>query len=64
MVFDSYVDPCKEFKAEFNVFPPFVLIVTIVPVSTVFIKPTGCFEEDEWYITFSLSVDVVGLKFF
>ena len=41
---DAYVDPCEEFEIKFNVFPPFVFVVTIVPVCSVFIVPLRLLE--------------------
>ena len=45
-IFNAYIHPHKEFKTEFNVFPPFVFIVTVITVCSVFVKPPGFFKED------------------
>ncbi len=59
-----YVDPHEEFEAEFYVFPPFILIVTVISVCAVFVKPPGLFEEYQGYVVVSTSIDPVGLEFF
>ena len=43
---DAYVDPRKKLEIEFDVFPPFVFVVTVVTVCSVLIVPLGLFEED------------------
>src|SRR6266404_2577214 len=60
----AYVDPHEEFEAEFNMFPPLVFVVTIVPVCTVFIKPPSRFEEYYGYVAVSSSVNPVRLELF
>jgi len=64
LVFDLYVYPYEELEAKLDVFPPFVFVLTVIPISTILIKSLGLFEEDQWYIAFSLSFDEVRLKFF
>ncbi len=43
---DVYVDPCEELKVEFDVFLPFVFVVTVITVCSVLIVPLGLFEVD------------------
>ena len=43
---DAYVDPREKLEVEFDVFPPFVFIVTVITVCSVFVKPPGFFKED------------------
>ena len=46
MVLDSYVYPRKKFEIEFDVFPPFVFVVTVISVCSVFVVPLSLFEVD------------------
>ena len=41
---DAYVDPRKKLEIKFDVFPPFVFVMTIVSVCSVLIVPLGLFE--------------------
>jgi len=59
-----YVDPCEKFEAEFYVFPPFVFIVTVVTVHTIFIEPPGLFEEYQRYVAVSSSFNPIRLELF
>jgi len=59
VILDLYVYPCKEFETEFNVFPPFVFVVTVITVHAIFVEPPGHFEEDERYVTVSSSFDPI-----
>ena len=43
---DAYVDPREKLEVKFDVFPPFVFVVTVVTVSSVLIVPLGLFEVD------------------
>ena len=63
-IFDAYVYPRKKFKTKFDVFSPFVFVLTIVSVCAVLIKPLGLFEEDQRYVVISSSVKPMGLELF
>src|SRR6266404_4967088 len=60
----AYVDPCEELKVELDVFPPFVFVVTVITVCSVLVVPLHLLEVDKWDITFSSSLEPVGLELF
>ena len=64
VIFDAYIYPRKEFEAEFDVLPPFVFVMAVITICTVFVKPPGSFEEYQQDVAVSTSVDPVGLEFF
>ena len=41
---DAYVDPREKLEVEFDVFPPFVFIVTVITVCSILVVPLGLFE--------------------
>ena len=45
-VFDAYVYPCKKLETEFDVFPPFIFVVTVITISSVLVVPLGLFQVD------------------
>jgi len=43
---DAYVDPRKKLEIKFDVFPPFVFVMTVITVCSVLIVPLGLLEVD------------------
>src|SRR6266404_8790523 len=60
---DAYVDPHEKLEVEFDVFPPFVFVVTVITICSVLIVPLGLFEVNEGYVTLSTSLEPIGLEF-
>src|SRR6266404_4735550 len=63
LIFDAYVYPREEFETKFDVFPPFIFVLTIIAICTILVEPLGLFKEDQRDVAISSSVEPMRLEF-